>query len=93
MDPDDFFGRNFAEPIEIRITFGSLSDAELEHFGSRVQGGEMTVVRIFEVGTRGTGRFHGMASQHPEFNPVRNAETGGTSPPSLYGPSKQRRHL
>lgn len=76
MDSDDFFGRNFAEPIEIGITFDSLSDAELEQFGSRVQSGEMTVVRLFEVGARGTGRFHGMAFQHPGFYPVRNAENG-----------------
>lgn len=76
MDPDDFFGRNFADPIEIAVTFGSLSGAELEQFGSRVQGGEMTVVRIFEAGTRNTGRFHGMASQHAGFQPVRTADNG-----------------
>lgn len=74
VEPDDFFGRNFAEPIEIGVTFDTFSDAERELFGDRIQNDEMTVLRVFEVGARNTGRFHGMAPQHAAFQAVRNAD-------------------
>lgn len=71
MDPDDFFGRDFAEPIEIAVTFDTFSELEREQFSSRIQGDEMTVVRIFETGARNTGRYHGMSLQHPQFAAIR----------------------
>lgn len=76
MEPDDFFGRDFTQPIEIALTFDSFNDVEMEQFGSRIQGDEMTVVRVFEAGAKNTGRYHGMSLQHPGFKAVHDADGG-----------------
>lgn len=84
MDPDDFFGRNYAEPIEIALTFDTFSDLEREQFATRIQGDEMTVVRTFEAGARNTGRYHGMSSQHPAFAEIRQMEGTATQKRQAY---------
>lgn len=84
MDPDDFFGRNYGEPIEIALTFDTFSELEREQFASRIQGEEMTVVRIFEAGARNTGRYHGMSSQHPPFAAIRGMDGTATQKRQAY---------
>jgi len=82
---DDFFNRNVEEPIEIALTFVDFLSAEKELFGSRIQNGEMTVVRVFEAkGGRNNGRYFGLTTGHAKFQAIRAAENATTAR-SLYG--------
>jgi putative ATP-dependent endonuclease of OLD family len=75
IELDDFFGRTTEQPIEIELTFTSLDTRELELFGSRVHGGEMSVVRIFNANAgRSSGRYYGKSPQHLPFVAVRTVE-------------------
>ncbi len=74
VEPDDFFGRNFADPIEIGVTFESFSEQENDAFASRIHDNEMTVVRVFETGVRNSGRYYGVALKHDGFQTVHEAD-------------------
>jgi putative ATP-dependent endonuclease of the OLD family len=78
VELDDFFGRLPHEPIEIALTFVDFTDAEHDMFASRIHGGEMVVVRVFEAGgSKSNGRYFGMSLQHSGFADLR--ATGGAS--------------
>ncbi len=72
VELDDFFGRAIDQPIEIELTFAELDAAETELFGSRVHGGEMSVVRIFEPSAGRSGRYFGKSRQHIAFAGIRS---------------------
>lgn len=72
VELDDYFGRVPDSPIEIELTFTNLDAAELELFGSRVHGGEMSVVRIFDANLgRNSGRYYGKSMKHLAFAGIR----------------------
>jgi hypothetical protein len=84
IELDDFFGRTPDGRIEIELTFTDLGAAELELFGSRVHGGSMSVVRIFEAsGGRSNGRYYGKSVQHLAFSGIR-ASPGATEKRAAY---------
>jgi putative ATP-dependent endonuclease of OLD family len=70
LEPDDFYGRDVALPVEIALTFGNLTPEEVETFQTRVRDGRLTVTRVFD-GSQGSGRYHGVVPSNPEFAPVR----------------------
>jgi energy-coupling factor transporter ATP-binding protein EcfA2 len=72
VDLDDFFARDPKEPIEIELTFTAFTEAEQAVFGERIQGDEMSIVRVFEAGgAKGNGKYYGAALQAPEFQEFR----------------------
>jgi len=75
IDPDDFFGRNLTNPIEIGLTFNRFTNDEREMFKSRIFDDEMAVVRVFEAdGGRTNGRYYGATMQHAAFAEIRAAQ-------------------
>lgn len=82
LDPDDYFGRDTTLPVEIELTFGSLSASEHETFESRVREGMLTVSRIFD-GTASSGRYYGSTLQNPDFAAIR-AINGASDKRSAY---------
>jgi len=70
LEPDDFYGRDVGLPVEIELTFGNLTQEEVETFQTRVREGRLTVTRVFD-GTQGSGRYHGVVPSNPEFAPIR----------------------
>jgi hypothetical protein len=70
LDADDYFGRDTTVPIEIELTFDSLSPQEIETFEDRVRDGRLTVTRIFD-NTGQSGRYVGSVPQNPHFVPIR----------------------
>ncbi|WP_177324815.1 ATP-dependent nuclease [Reyranella massiliensis] len=67
----DFFDRDMSVPIEIDLTFHSLTPAELEMFGGRVNNDELSVVRVFDGEEARTGRYFGTSLQCPDFRLIR----------------------
>jgi hypothetical protein len=73
VEPDDFFGRQFNQQIEIALTFTNFNELERETFASRITNEEMTVVRIFDAsGGKNNGRYYGATRQHRGFIEIRN---------------------
>lgn len=70
LEPDDFFGRDQSRPVEIELTFSSLTAEGTETFESRVRDGRLTVTRVFD-NSSSSGRYHGVVPSHPEFNALR----------------------
>lgn len=77
LEPDDFFGRDQTQPVEIELTFGDLTAQEQEAFASRVRDGQLVVTRVFD-GTASNGRYYGSVLQNPDFVSVRT--TAGAIP-------------
>jgi putative ATP-dependent endonuclease of the OLD family len=71
LDPDDFYGRDTSLPVEIELTFGSLTLEEIETFQTRVRDGQLTVTRVFD-GSQTSGRYHGVVPTNPEFVAIRS---------------------
>ncbi|MBB6179837.1 ATP-dependent nuclease [Pseudorhizobium flavum] len=69
-EPDDYFGRQQENPIEIELTFKDLTEQEQASFGDRVRDGRLAVKRIFDGGP-GSGRYHGLVPQCADFVAVR----------------------
>jgi hypothetical protein len=82
LDPDDFFGRDQSQPVEIELTFGDLTPQELEAFESRVRDGRLVVTRVFDE-SASSGRYHGSVLQNADFMNIR-AQTGATAKRAAY---------
>lgn len=72
VEPDDFFGRDQTQQIEIELTFGDLTAQETEAFESRVRDGQLVVTRVFDS-TAGSGRYYGSVLRNSDFLAVRMA--------------------
>jgi hypothetical protein len=69
---EDFFNHDTSLPIEIRVTFGDLSPAEMEEFAPYVRDGSLTVTkRIRLEGNRVDQRYYAAAAQIPDFARIR----------------------
>jgi hypothetical protein len=69
---EDFFGRDTTDPIEIRVTFGSLTEAEAAEFAAYVRNEVLTVTKKVALETgRLTQKYYGAAMQNPEFAKIR----------------------
>lgn len=70
---DDFFGGSTSQPIEIELTFTELNEDETEQFASRLNAGELSVVRIFDTSAgKQSGKYFGRTMQHPPFAAIRS---------------------
>ncbi|MDV6333141.1 ATP-dependent nuclease [Asticcacaulis sp. 201] len=72
LEVDDYYGRDTTQPVEIELTFSSLTPEETAAFESRVRDGRLTVTRVFD-GSASSGRYHGAILQDPTFRPIREA--------------------
>ena len=89
MREEDFFDRNFEDPIRITLTFGDLTAEEREKFGSRIHQNELTVTREFSLGGGNqNGRFFGQTRQHPRFAEIRQID-GARNRRSAYDELRQ----
>jgi len=69
---EDFFDRDMASVIEIRVTYGDLRDEEKDEFKSYIQDGKLIVTkRIKSEEGRIVQRYFAAALQIPEFAEVR----------------------
>jgi energy-coupling factor transporter ATP-binding protein EcfA2 len=76
IDAEDYYNDNTSEPITIAIKFGGLSDKAKEKFARYLQGGTLTVERVFAWNAgRFTSTYHGARLQNSDFEPVRSAVT------------------
>ena len=80
---EDFTVGGEGSPIEITITFGSLTSAEVKEFGSAILQGKLTVTRQFAIDDKDSGQYAVTASTYPGFTDIRG-ETNGTKKLSLY---------
>jgi putative ATP-dependent endonuclease of OLD family len=64
----DYFGKDTATEIAIRVTFGELRDDELLEFKPYLTGNELTVTKTI---TAGGIKYFGMSGQLPEFSEFR----------------------
>ncbi len=87
LDADDFFGRDQSQPIEIELTFGDLTEQELEIFESRVREGRLIVTRVFDD-SASSGRYYGSVLQNADFVEIR-AQTGATAKRAAYKSLKE----
>ena len=70
---DDFYASDTTQDVEIRVTFGDLTEEE-EGFSKYVADGALSVTKVFAGGSAGTpGTYHGSRLQNPDFAAVRNA--------------------
>lgn len=69
---EDFFNRETADPIEIRVTFSELRDEETEEFSSFIRNDELIVTKkiSYEDG-RPIQRYFGATMQLPQFAEIR----------------------
>ena len=70
VEIDDFHERNVADDIEIALTFCGLNAEETERFKSRIHGGELSVVRVFEASSN-IAKYFGLTPRHEGFREVR----------------------
>ncbi len=74
---EDFYGRDTNQPIEIRVTYGHLSEEELSEFETYVRRGELTVTKRISVQNgRIEQKYYAADKQIPAFAAIR-AETKG----------------
>ncbi len=74
VSAEDFYAENTAPDIEIAVSFSGLTPQETEFFAAYIDGGTLTVARVFSlVPGRKSGTYHGMRLQNPAFTAVRNA--------------------
>lgn len=67
----DYFNRKTDNSIEIDLTFHQLTEAEVGMFGSRVDGGELSVMRVFDWQDGARGRYFGTSLIHQDFAELR----------------------
>jgi len=71
---EDFYARDTSKPIELELTWGNLLPAEIQEFGSHIQGDELTVTKVIEWRDgRAQERYYGSALQCEGFREVRAA--------------------
>lgn len=70
---EDFYAEDTGAEIEVAVTFTDLSPEEMSLFGSYLDGGNLTVARVFSLSARKSGTYHGMRLQNADFADVRNA--------------------
>jgi hypothetical protein len=82
---NDFFNKSSEENLEIEVTYSDLSEKEVELFSNYMDGGTLSVARIFYPnGGKSNGKYFGMRLQNPDFKIVRGS--GGKSDiRSAYG--------
>lgn len=74
---NDYFGREAGQPIEVEVTFSELDEAQREKYGEYVNGDELTVARVLELGDR-QARYYGSVLQHPKFAEIRQSTDNQT---------------
>ncbi|MDE0581275.1 MAG: ATP-dependent endonuclease [bacterium] len=69
----DFYSENTDDPIEITVTFDSLSDDEIRNFAKYIENDELAVVGVFilDEEKKKTYTYHGNRLQHPPFGKIR----------------------
>lgn len=73
VDVEDFYDSDTSEEIAIGLTFGDLYEEAEELFSSYLQGGKLTVERVFKWDNgKATAAYHGASLQNPEFRPIRD---------------------
>ena len=76
-EEEDYFGRKAGQPIEVEVTFVKLDDAQRERYGGYVNGDELTVARVLELGDK-QARYYGSVLQHPKFAEIRQSASNQT---------------
>jgi len=72
VSEEDFFNRETANPIEIRVTYGDLRAEEMEEFGSFLRNDELIVTkRISYEDERPIQQYFGATMQLPQFAEIR----------------------
>lgn len=72
LTSEDWFNKVTTPDIEITLTFDTLSDEAKMRFAAYMQGNELSVTRIFAMGSNGriTDTYHGATLRHPAFTPL-----------------------
>ena len=83
----DHHGGDRSSTIEIELTFGELSQRQLDEFGQHVRDEVMRVSRRF--GRDSQGKYYGARLQHRVFAEVRNL-TGAQQRRSEYAKLRER---
>ena len=75
VNADDFYAGDVSLEIEVALTFSDLTEEEKEFFAAYIDGGMLSVVRVFsnEPGIK-SGSYHGMRLQNPDFAEIRAAD-------------------
>ena len=80
VSADDFYASDTTQDIEIRVTFGDLTEEEEGFFSKYVADGALSVTKVFAGGSAGTpGTYHGSRLQDPVFAAVRDAGSRSAS--------------
>lgn len=70
---NDFFHQDVASPIEITITFDSLSDEAQSEFNPYIKNGQLIITKkAVWNGTLATETYHGSKMQSPDFKEIRS---------------------
>lgn len=73
VDVEDFYNSDTSQEISIGLTFSDLSAEAEELFASYLQGGKLTVERVFKWdNVKATAAYHGASLQNPDFQPIRD---------------------
>lgn len=73
VDLEDFYNRDPANEISIRVTFKDLSSEAKELFSIYIQDGKLTVERVFRMDNgKITEKYHGSTLQNDAFRPIRD---------------------
>lgn len=72
VDAEDFYNSDTTAEIAVCVTFTNLSKEAAEFFESYLQGGNLTVERVFKWdGGKPTSSYHGASLQNPVFQVIR----------------------
>lgn len=86
----DFFAEDVSQPIEISITYDSLSAAEKTHFSKHCEGDILTVTGVFSFDSSDKAvAYYGTTLQNPDFAEIRNTPGKGNQR-SLYRELRNR---
>jgi len=76
IDVEDFYNSDTTAEIVIGITYAALSTEAAELFSTYLQGGKLTVERVFKWdNAKFSTTYHGASLQHPEFHKIRDGLT------------------
>lgn len=72
VDTEDFYNAIITTEIVVGITFTGLSKEASELFATYLQGGKLTVERVFKLDNgKISATYHGASLQNPEFQKIR----------------------